>query len=287
MKDKLGIEICCEKCRYAIWTKSMPRIFVKCEAGNCKFEYERCRLDFRAHYKALATRIFELQNDKDYLDKIAKYHADLGGASLADLLDDYSELDVRFKVLTKLLEKKSFELGELQARVVAKNECIKAYKSKLVEAEKALEHRNAELEAAYEQLSNFVDNDKYPELYADFQTNAKTLAKTLERVEELESRKPRAKRLVWRYIKLKNGIEEWEGNIERFPLSVVKSGENFIVWLDDDELDLPSFDTIDEAKQAAQDWLDKLVEECAEYDDKNQQKQVSTTNGTSESEAQK
>lgn len=186
MNDGLGIEICCEKCRYAIWTKSMPRIFVKCEAGNYRFEYERCRLDFRAHYKALATRIFELQNDKDYLDKIAKYHADLGGASLADLLDDYRELQAKLTESAKLLEEKSFELGELQARVVAKNECIKAYKSKLVDAEEALEHRNAELEAAYEQLSNFVDNDKYPELYADFQTNAKALAESLKRVEKLE-----------------------------------------------------------------------------------------------------
>lgn len=101
--------------------------------------------------------------------------------------------------------------------------------------------------------------------------------------EERNPSKPRAKRLVWRETRIN---KEWNAEIESLNIAIIPEGETFIVWLADTELNIPSFDTLDEAEQAAQEWLDKLVEECAEYDDKNHQKQVSTTNGTCESEAQ-
>lgn len=102
MKDELGIEMCGKNCF--------------CHNKNCPLDCATCTR-WKPKSAAYKARIRELQDDKDYLERVAKYHADLGGASLADLLNNYSELDVRFKVLTKLLEKKSFELDELQVRV--------------------------------------------------------------------------------------------------------------------------------------------------------------------------
>lgn len=125
MKDELGIEICGENCKDDIIPATGD--CVKCGQEKCQ---ENCKC-FVPKRKALVARIRELQKDKDYLERVAKYHVDLGGASLAHLFDDYSEL---FKVLTKLLEKKSFELGELQARVQLaehKEICVKENAEKL------------------------------------------------------------------------------------------------------------------------------------------------------------
>lgn len=83
MKDELGIEMCGKNCF--------------CHNKNCPLDCATCTR-WKPKSAAYKARIRELQDDKDYLERVAKYHADLGGASLADLLDDYSELQVRVQL---------------------------------------------------------------------------------------------------------------------------------------------------------------------------------------------
>lgn len=110
MKDKNGIEICCENCDDFIPVGTNGRGCARYEE-DCEDVFGEKRCIFKASSKALEARIAELQNELYVVQG-----SERAEAQEADRLrEEVNELEKKLTETVKLLSERSRECGELEA----------------------------------------------------------------------------------------------------------------------------------------------------------------------------